>query len=206
MLKITRRETLAGGGKAVAAVVALPFLSTTNPAQAQEDAELFALHEKCKQLEKEYRVTINRYDETSFAVRRQFPKPQEHQAFLDSVARQKELNAQCAKEVHIQNACIEAAKEPRMDGLAEAEEQAGVSALKKKHEATTKAWFDAQDRFYDMPANTPEGMILKLTNEWTDGMRRDWRAKGIAADVEYHPAAISSVLLDIERLSGGGVS
>ena len=135
-------------------------------------------------------------------MRRQFPKPQEHQAFLDSVARQKELNAQCAKEVHIQNACIEATKEPRMDGLAEAEEQAGVSALKKKHEATTKAWYDAQDRFYDMPANTPEGMILKLTVEWSDRTWRTWRAKRTAHDIDYHPDTIPSILMDLERVAG----
>ncbi len=200
MSKITRRETLARGGQAVAAAAVLSTLPSI--AHAKEDAELFTFFEKCKRLENEYMAAVNKYDKAGFALRRQFPKSPGHQTFLDSVAKQRELNAQCAEEVRVQNACIKAAEDRRAAGLAKAEEQAGIPALKKKHEAAERSWTAAEDRFYGMPANTPEGMILKLTNEWTDGMRRDWRAKGIAADVQYHPAAISSVLLDIERLSG----
>ena len=51
MPKLSRRKVLAGGGQAVAAAAGLPFLFSTNPAQAQEDAELFALYEEWKRLE-----------------------------------------------------------------------------------------------------------------------------------------------------------
>ena len=84
---------------------------------------------------------------------------------------------------------------------AEAEKQAGIPALKKKDAATFKVWLAAQDRFFDMPAHTLEGMILKLTIEWNDRIWRHWRAKGRGADVEIHPDAPSSVLIDLERLA-----
>ena len=54
-MRTTRRNLLKGGGKAVATVAAaaaLPILSSINPAQAQEDAELFALYEEWRRLEK----------------------------------------------------------------------------------------------------------------------------------------------------------
>ena len=49
------------------------------------------------------------------------------------------------------------------------------------------------------------GMILKIKIEWTDRMRRDWRTKGRAADVEISDEAVESVLMDLERLAGGVV-
>ena len=51
-MRTTRRNVLKGGGKAVVSVVALPLLATINPAQAQEDPELYALYEEWKRLEK----------------------------------------------------------------------------------------------------------------------------------------------------------
>lgn len=48
MSKITRRNALARGGQAVAAAAVLSTLPSI--ADAKEDAELFALFEKCKQL------------------------------------------------------------------------------------------------------------------------------------------------------------
>ena len=50
-MRTTRRNVLKGGGTAVAAAAALPILFSSNPAQAQEDAELFALYEEWKRLE-----------------------------------------------------------------------------------------------------------------------------------------------------------
>ena len=88
------------------------------------------------------------------------------------------------------------------EGLAEAEKQAGVPALKMKYKATERAWLDAAHRFYEMPAHTPAGMILKLTNEWTDRMWRAWRAKDASEHFEFHPDATPSVLRAIERLAG----
>ena len=166
MSKITRRETLARGGQAVAAVAVLTTLPSI--AAAKEDAELFAQYERCRWLEKKYIAAINRYEEPYFAVRRRPP-------------------------------------ELKGGALAEAMKQAGVPALEKKKDAAERAYLAAEDRFYDMPAHSPAGMILKLTYEWTDRMRRDWRAKGIAADVQFHPDAIPSVLLDIERLCGRAI-
>ena len=69
-MRTTRRNVLKGGGKAVAAVATLPFLSSIPPAQAQEDAELFALYERCRQLEKEHMAALNRYEEVWFPVKR----------------------------------------------------------------------------------------------------------------------------------------
>ena len=43
MSKLSRRETLARGGQVVAAAAVLPFIPSI--AQAQEDAELFALYD-----------------------------------------------------------------------------------------------------------------------------------------------------------------
>ena len=201
MSKITRRETLTRGGQAMAAAAVLSALPSI--AAAKEDAELFSCFEKCKQLENEYMAAINRYDETRIAVSRRFgglplrepptkrmltPGTPEHKAFLD--------------EARAEHTLMEAAEKQRPGGLAEAEKQAGVPALKKKYDTTERAWLDALERLYDMPAYTPEGMILKLTIEWNDRIRRHWRAKGRAADVEFHPDATPSVLLDLERLAG----
>ena len=106
---------------------------------------------------------------------------------------------------HYDSALIDAAEEQRPGVLAEAKKRAGVPALKKKYDTTLDSWLAALDRLYDTPAHTPAGMIVKLTIEWTDQMRRDWRAKGRAADVEIPDDAVESVLLDIERLSGRAI-
>ena len=168
-MQATRRDVLAHGGKAIAVAAALPFIPAINPAQAQEDAELFAQSEKCRQLEIEYMAAINRHDDVWLPIRQQFPR------YLDGV---------------------------KPEGLAEAEKQAGVPALAKKQDAVCDDWLAALDRFYDMPAHTFEGMILKLTNEWTDSMWRAWRAKDVSEHFEFHPAAAPSVVMDLERLSG----
>ncbi len=85
------------------------------------------------------------------------------------------------------------------------EERAGLPALAEKQSDACEDWCAAERRLFDTRANTPAGMILKLTIEWTDGRRRDWRTKGRAADLEFHPDAIPSVLLHIERLAGTAV-
>ncbi len=170
MSKITRRETLARGGQAVAAAAVLTTLPSI--AQAKEDAELFALYEECRRLETEYIAAINRYEEPYFAVRRQFPR------YLDGV---------------------------KPEGLAEAMKQAGVPALEKKKDAAERAWGDALDRFFDTRANTPQGMILKITVEWSDRTWRKGRAKGPAHRIDYHPDAIPSILVDLERLAARAI-
>jgi len=168
-MKTTRRSVLKGGGKAVVAVATLPFLSTINPAQAQEDAEIFALYERCRWLEKKYMAAVNRHDEVWLPIRRQFPEYP--------------LGA-------------------KPEALVEAEARAGLPALEKKQDAALDDWSDAEDRFYDMRAHTPEGMILKLTLEWSDRTWRRWRAKDPAHHIDYHPDAIPSILMDLERLAG----
>ena len=167
-MRTTRRNVLKGGGKAVAAVATLPFLFSTNPAQAQEDAELFALYDECRRLETEYIDAINRHDDVWLPIRQQFPK------YLDGV---------------------------KPEGLAEAEARAGLPALEKKQRAAERAWLDALDRFYDIPALTPAGMILKFTVEWGKCSRRNWRAKDYA-HVEFPENGMASILMDLERLSG----
>ena len=60
---------------------------------------------------------------------------------------------------------------------------------------------DAESRLLAARANTPEGMLLKLTIDWTDRMRRDWPAKGLAADIAFYDGATASVVMDLERLA-----
>ena len=100
------------------------------------------------------------------------------------------------------NAAKRVAKERWYADLAKAEERAGVTALKKEHRAAERTWIDAQDRLFDMRAQTPEGIILKLTLEWSERTWREWRAKGVGPRFDYHPDAIPSILMDLERLSG----
>ena len=170
MSKLSRRETLARGGQVVAAAAVLPFIPTV--AHAKEDAELFALYERCRWLEKKYIAAINRYEEPYFAVRRQFPR------YLDGV---------------------------KPEGLAEAEERAGVPALEEKKDAAERAYLDTLDRFFDTRANTPQGMIIKITIEWSDRTWRKWRAKGATERLHYPPDAIPSILVDLERLAGRAI-
>ncbi len=73
MPKLSRRKALARGGQAVAAAAVLTTLPTI--AHAKEDAELFALYEKCRRLEKKHTAAIIRQDETSMAVRKAFREP-----------------------------------------------------------------------------------------------------------------------------------
>lgn len=87
------------------------------------------------------------------------------------------------------------------DALAEAMKQAGVPALRKKERDAYDSWSDVERRIFAYRANTPQGMILKLTIDWTDRMRRDWPAKGLAADVQFLDEGTASVLLDLERLA-----
>ena len=72
-MKITRRTALRGAA-AVAATGAVPVavLASTNNVNA--DAELFALYEKCRRLEKKHLAAIKKHDEVWIAVVRQFPK------------------------------------------------------------------------------------------------------------------------------------
>ena len=206
MSKITRRETLTRGGQAIAVAAALPFISSINPAQAQEDAELFALYEECKQLENEHMAATNRYEVTSRAASRRFAglPPYEPTTLKRLVLGTPEYEAFIHKAL-ADSALIDAAEKQRPGGLAEAKKQAGVPALEKKYDANLDSWLTALDRLYDTPAHTPAGMILKLKIEWTDHMRRDWQAKGRAADVEIPDDAVESVLMDLERLSGRAV-
>ena len=58
MSKLSRRETLAGGGKAVAAAAVLPLFPSINPAHAEEDADAALFN-----LVDQYKTATNAYDE-----------------------------------------------------------------------------------------------------------------------------------------------
>ncbi len=184
MSKLSRRETLAGGGKAVAAAATLPFLFTNNPAQAQEDAELFALFAKYKRLEK---VEIEAADKLHHALFKAGLNVSEvSKSFLTPAEFIRRAYSGRAKEL----------------------ERSGLLALEKKHEAAKKASLDVVSRLYAARAHTPEGMILKLVIERADCDRRSWRAKGRPGrerftGAEYFSQGPASVLMDIERLLSG---
>ena len=204
MPKLSRRETLARGGRAIAAAAVLSTLPSV--AHTKEDAELFALYEKCKQLEKEYMAAINRYEKVWFPVRQRHEEwwrsggPIKRYSWCRGFSTRTDVKPQLIKEARAEADRIY--EEEWVAKLAKAGKRAGVPALKKKHEATERAWLDAVHRFYDMPAHTFEGMILKLTNEWTDRMWRAWRAKDGSEHFEIHPDATPSILMDLERLAG----
>ena len=179
-MKTTRRSLLKGGGPAVAAAATLPFLFTSNPAQAQEDAGLFALFAKYKRLEK---AEIEASDRL-------------HHALSEAG-------------VNVSGSFLTAAELIRRaySGRAKELERTGIPALEKKHEAAKKASLDVLSRLYDARALTAEGMILKLAIERADCDRRGWRAEGRPGrqqftGKEYFSQGPSSVLMDIERLAG----
>lgn len=58
MSELSRRETLAGGGKVIAAAAVLPFFSLTNPAHAEEDADTALFH-----LVDQYDTAMKAHDE-----------------------------------------------------------------------------------------------------------------------------------------------
>ena len=198
MSKLSRRKVLAGGGQAVAAAAVLPFIPTV--AYAKEDAELFALYEKRKQLETEYMAATNRYDETCRAVSRRFAGLPPYEPPTKPLTLETPEHKAFIAKAQYDSALIDAAEEQRPGVLAEAKKQAGVPALEKKKDAAERAWLDAEDRIFAARASTAQGMLLKLTIDWTDRMRRDWPAKGLAAGVAFYDGATASVVTDLERL------
>lgn len=209
-MRTTRRNVLKGGGKAVAAVAALPILSTINPAQAQEDAELFALYDEYRRLEKEYAAAEARACEAACAVRRQFP------AVAPDIALDAQLGLPGTPEheacfnhpdgfLRRRKALVQAAKQKWDADLVKAKEQAGVPVLEKKERAACDAWLGALHRFLAIRANTPAGMILKFKIAWCDKQERSWQQTHSDDDVEFWPDAMASVLVDLERLSGRAI-
>ena len=84
-MQTTRRDVLAHGGKAIAAAVVLPFIPAITPAQAQEDAELFALYEEYHRLRKSAIELRDRSSEAWLAVlrARSQPKWASYEKFLE---------------------------------------------------------------------------------------------------------------------------
>ncbi len=138
MSKLSRRETLAGGGKVMAAATVLPFLPST--AQAKPDAELFALYEEYRRLEKAEIKAETREAEGRIAVRRAY--------------RDKPLPNGADKKWDV--------------NWAEVEKRAGVTDLGKKRVAAVKASCEVLSRLYNMRANTSEGVLLKLVIRRSD--------------------------------------
>ena len=188
MSKLSRRETLAGGGKVIAAAAVLPFVPSTahakEDAPAQEDAELFALFDEYKRLE---RVEIKASDKLHHAL---------SEAGLNA--------SEVSKSFLTASELVRRAYSGRAKEL----ERTGIPALEKKHETAKEASLDVLSRLYDVRAHTPEGMILKLMIERTDRDRRSRRAKGHPGrkqftGAEYFSQGPASVLMDIERLLSG---
>ena len=180
MSRLSRRETLAGGGKAVAAAAVIPFLFSTNPAQAQEDAELFALFAKYKRLEKVETEASDRL----------------HHALSEAGINVSKLFWTTAELIS-----------RAYSGRAKELERSGLLALEKKHEAAVNATKDVLNRLYDAPALTAMGMVLKLAIDRADDTRRGWRAEGHAGrqrftGKEYFSQGPLSVFMDLERLAG----
>ena len=171
MSKITRREILAGGGKAVAAGAVVPFFPST--AHAKPDAEIFALYEEFCRLEKLEIKAEEREAEARIALRRAYRgKP-----LRDGADKKWDCN------------------------WAEVEKRAGVTDLAKKRGAAVKATCGVLSRLYNMRANTPEGMILKLA------IRRSDTAASTLAIKARAPAPLrdkTPVEMDLERLLSGG--
>ena len=195
MSKLSRRETLAGGGKVMAAAAVLPFLPAIKPAQAQPvkistwlvttaDAELFALYAKYKRLEKVEAKASDRL----------------HHALFKAGLNVSEVNESFFTAAELIRR--------RYSGRAKKLERTGIPALEKKHEAAVNATKDVVSRLYDARAHTPEGMILKLTIERADRSQREWRRDGHPGRArftgdEYFSQGPSSVEMDIERLLYG---
>ena len=207
-MQTTRRDVLTHGGKVIATVAVLPFLPSI--AHAEDDAGLFAQYEKCRQLETEFMAATNRYEEVSFAVPRRFQKGKAPQmvsrwSFLKGLINQ-------LTEQHIQRSDIQRIKDVADEicdiekkweaDLAEAEERAGVPALKKKQDTACNAWEVVLNHFFTVRAHTPAGMILKFRIAWCDKQEREWQATHSHRDVEFWDDAMASVLMDLESLSG----
>lgn len=95
-----------------------------------------------------------------------------------------------------------------LDGtLAEAEKQAGIPALYEKAKAAEAASMEAIADFYNIPAMTVRGTILKIQLAWSEEEVREFRAqaKGEADYYDFDDHVIGSILLDLERLSGRAV-
>ena len=73
-MQTTRRDVLAHGAKVIATAAVLPFIPAITPAQAHEDAELFALYEEYHRLRKSAIELRDRRSEAWFAVLRDRPE------------------------------------------------------------------------------------------------------------------------------------
>ena len=206
MSKFTRRETLARGGQAVAAAAVLSTLPTI--AHAEDDAELFALYDEYRRLEKDYGAAEARASEAAFAVRRAFREPPTLSDLLEAVdtpgsPEREVFKAHCDDLMDAVNATKAVAKGRWDADLAKAEERAGVPALKKTEDAACDAWLGTLHRFLAMRAKTPAGMILKFRIGWCDVQEQSWQNKHSHRDVEFWDDAMASVLMDLERLARG---
>ena len=205
MSKLSRRETLARGGQVVAAAAVLPFIPSI--AQAQEDAELFALYDEYRRLEKDYETAQCRAGDAAAAVRRAFREPPTLSDLLEAVdtpgsPEREVFKAHCDDLMDAVNATKAVAKGRWDADLAKAEERAGVPALKKTEDAACDAWLGTLHRLLAIRANTPAGMILKFRIAWCDVQEQSWQNKHSHRDVEFWDDAMASVLMDLERLAG----
>ncbi len=205
MSKLSRRDALAHGGRAVAAAAVLSTLPSI--AHAEDDAGLCALYDEYRRLEKQYMAAEGKATHASVAVRKAFraePTLKTHWKAINtpgSPERVALIQAPGRLAEAIDNV-ESAAKERWGADLAEAEKQAGVPALKKKQDAACNAWSTALDLFIATRAHTAPGMILKFRIAWCERQEREWQATHSHRDVEFWDDAMASVLIDLERLAG----
>lgn len=175
-MAITRRDVLAHGGKAIAAAAVLPFLPSI--AHAEDDAALFAQYEKCRRLDRAHLDALGKARLARFAVKKE-------QRLKIGWSPNLLWTPDWTLKLHPQNESAD---------LAEAEERAGIPALDEKAKAAGGATAEAWTVFFNMRARTPLGMALKIQMEWSKVAR--------LITPQAKSAAPSSLLLDLERLSG----
>lgn len=212
----TRRDALKQGGRIIATAAVLPLIPSI--AHAKEDAELFALYDEYRLLEKQYEAAMAKASKAAFAVRDAFRDPPTLTSLQDQIttelapqweavidSRDEVLRLKSRRLAKAIGDIYKSAKEQWHADLAEAEKQAGVPPLKKKQDTACTAWSDALQRFMDTRAKTPAGMILKFHIAWCDKQRQHWEAHHFHGGVEFWDDAMASVLMDLERLAGRAI-
>ena len=177
-MKTTRRDALAHGGRIIATAAMLPFIPSL--AYAKDDAELFAQHDKCFQLDWAHHNAIKKANLAYDAVRRQFPEAPSIKMIKwgrpDGTIVTKTISQQWDID------------------LAKAMRQAGVPAMEKNAKAAGEASMEAVAVFYSMRARTPLGMILKIQVAWS-------KERSLLKPQAKREAP-GSLLLDLESFSG----
>ncbi len=217
-MKISRRETLARGGQAIAVVAAFPVVASVAASSAEGDAHLEALDREYWKRSEEQNRAREDSDRASFAASEENPDAfgPVSGCLLEACpsgidADYAEIQAYYKGVLYPSNPAY-ADQEARKIHTHLSRHRAQIRGLWERHDCFAKLRrakeADAREskafrRLMETPAQTPSGVLIKLRVVYLEDERREMAEE--AADPEnrnMEPIVFTSIFAHLERLAG----